>query len=565
MAWKYSIMLYLKLQLTMVRLLFKKGLNAIASKQANIFSAAFFIIITTIFSQILGFLKYRLLVSIFGASSDLGVFLASFRIPDFLFQIVIAGALSSAFIPIFSEYLSKEKREEAYSFTSSLITIGITLFVIISILISIFAYPLSSLIAPGFSQKELTLMADLTRILLLTQIFFILGTLVTAILQSFQHFIIPGVASSFYNLGIIIGLLVFTPILGIHGAVIGVLLGSLLFFVVQLPLLKTVGFRFTPKFNIESGVMRIFHLMIPRSLTLLVTQIAITANVAFASFISARALVIFDLAQSLVMAPVVLFGQSIAQASFPSLSLKHNNREEFLYIFLSSFTQILYLTFPISAILIVLRIPIVRLFYGAKGFDWFATVDTGKTLAFFAICIFAQALMYLLSRAFFALKDTKTPFIVTLVSVIFNIVSAYYFILILKLQIYYLALSFSVASIFSVVVLIVLLDRKIIIPKLQILYEVSKIALATLVMGFALYIPIKLLDQLVFDTTRTINLIALTGIASFFGLTAYIFFTWLLDIKEAYFVLSVFKKFGNGKNILKQIGELIDGSTKLNP
>src|SRR3989344_7383433 len=108
MAWKYSIMLYLKLQLTMVRLLFKKGLNAIASKQANIFSAAFFIIITTIFSQILGFLKYRLLVSIFGASNDLGVFLASFRIPDFLFQVLIASALTSVFIPVFSDYISNK-------------------------------------------------------------------------------------------------------------------------------------------------------------------------------------------------------------------------------------------------------------------------------------------------------------------------------------------------------------------------------------------------------------------------------------------------------------------------
>ena len=264
------------------------------------------------------------------------------------------------------------------------------------------------------------------------------------------------------------------------------------------------------------------------------------------------------------MAPVVLFGQSIAQASFPSLSLKHDKKGEFLYIFLSSFTLILYLTFPVSAILAVLRIPVVRLFYGEKKLDWPATVDIGKTLAFFALCISAQALIYILSRAYFALKDTKTPFFITLAGVVVNIVSAYYFILVLKLQIYYLALSFSLASIFSIVLLIIFLDRKIVLPKQQMLYEVSKIGLATLIMGFALYIPIKLLDQLVFDTTRTINLIILTGIASFLGIISYIFFTWLLDIKEAYFVISVFRKFGSGKNILKQIDELIDGSTKLN-
>lgn len=558
-------MLYLKIQFSMVTNLVKKSLATFASKQTNIFSAAFFIILTTIFSQILGLLKYRLLVSFFGASSDLGVFFAAFRIPDFIFQVVIAGALSSSFIPIFSEYLGKEKKDEAFSFTSSLTTIGIIFFVIVSIFIVLFAYPLAHLLAPGFSPRELLLMSRLMIIIQLAQLFFILGTVVTAVLQSFQHFLIPGIASACYNLGIIIGLAVFTGFFGfgIVGATIGVFIGSLLFFLVQLPLLLSTGFSFSPKVVIEDGVKKLFNLMLPRSFALIIGQIAVTANVFFASFISARGLVVFDLAQTLVMAPVLLFGQSIAQASFPSLSLKTADKKEFVAIFTSSFNQTLYLTLPISVLFVVLRVPLVRLFFGASRFTWDATVDTGLTLAYFSISMGAQALMYLVSRAFYAYQDAKTPFITTLITVIFDIVLSYIFVLVYHLPIYFLALAFSISTIVSVVIMMVVLDKKVNLPKFEIMITIMKILIASIVMGICIYIPIKLLDQLVFDTTRTINLFLLTGISSFMGFVAYIFLTWLLDIREASYIIAVMRKFGDKTNILRQIKEPIDG--KFNP
>src|SRR3989344_3699336 len=124
----------------MVASLVKRGLTAFVSKQTNIFTAASFIILTTIFSQILGILKYRLLVSLFGASSDLGVFFAAFRIPDFVFQVVIAGALSASFIPIFTEYLSRGKKQQAFEFTSALISIGLIFYVFVSAIIIVFSY-----------------------------------------------------------------------------------------------------------------------------------------------------------------------------------------------------------------------------------------------------------------------------------------------------------------------------------------------------------------------------------------------------------------------------------------
>lgn len=543
----------------MVQSLVKKGLSAFVSKQTNIISAAFFIIITTVLSQILGLLKYRLLVSVFGASNDLGVFFASFRIPDLIFQVIVAGALSTSFIPIFSEYISKNKKSEAYAFTSSLITIGFATFIVVSVFIMLFSYQLSYLSAPGFSIQEREQMATLMKIIQISQIFFILGTIITAILQSFQHFLIAGIATSFYNLGIIIGIIVLTPFMGIYGAAYGALLGSILFFLVQLPGLKHTGFKYYLSFDMRNGVGKILKLMFPRSLTIIVSQLALMASLFFASFTSSRSYGIFELALTLVMAPVLLFGQSIAQASFPALSMKHENKEEFTSIFMSSFNQILYLTLPISAILIVLRIPVVRLAYGASRFDWAATVETGFTLALFSLSLFAQALIYLLSRGFFAFKDTKTPLFITLFSVIFYITFSYFAIIVNKLPISYLAFGYSISNIISIILLVIYINKKISLPKTEMIINTTKIGLAALIMGVTLYIPIKLLDQLVFDSTRTINLLILTGIASFVGIASYIFFTWLLDIKEASYIIDVLKQFRNRKKMLKQIGEIING------
>ena len=550
----------------MVASILKRGIGALASRQTNIFTAASFIILTTILSQILGILKYRLLVALFGASSDLGVFFAAFRIPDFLFQVVIAGALSASFIPIFTEYLSKEKKREAFEFTSALITIGLVFFMIVSAVIIVFAYQLSSIIAPGFSRQELILMSNLMIIIQLSQVFFILGTIFTATLQSFQHFVIPGLASAFYNFGIILGLIIFSHFLGIgiFGAAIGVLVGSILFCLVQLPTLDATGFRYVAVFKAGGGIIKLMKLMIPRSMTLIIGQISATANVFFASFLSARSLVIFDLAQTLAAAPVLLLGQSIAQATFPSLSLKAEDRKQFLSIFTSSFNQIIYLTLPISAIFIVLRIPLVRLFYGASKFDWAATVETGLTLAYFSIALTASALLPLLSRAFYAFKDSRTPLILTIISVAVNITLSYLLILQYHLPIHFLGLSFSIGSISGVILMVIFLDRRVNLPKFEILVSSIKILISSLITGLALYIPIKLLDQLVFDTTRTINLLLLTGIASLFGFVTYIFFTWLLDIKEAYYVIEVLKKFKKRNLILNEMKELLDGP-KLNP
>ena len=549
----------------------KKGLNILLRRQTNILSAAFVIMSTVILSQALGLVRERLLRATFGASNTLGIYQYATNIPDFLFQLIIAAALASAFIPVFSDYLIKGKEQEAHKMASTLLVIGVFIFFLFSLLLLILA-PLSLRIfnlGGKFSAENMLLMANLMKIFILGQILFIIGSFLSALLQSYNHFFIPGIAAALYNLGIIIGILVFSSYIGIYSAPVGVILGGFIFIAVQLPLVKKIGFSFSPTFSFvkSQGIVKILKLMWPRSISIAIFQLGTLTIASFVSFLSdpGRMYVIYNSAQILTFAPVVLFGQTIAQAAFPVLSKEREKLDYFRTTFITSFNQMLYLVLPVSVLFLVLRIPIVRLVFGAAQFDWPATVLTGKTLAFFSVSIFAQSLIILVLRGFYALHNTKTPLIVGSISTGLIVILVYLFIAFYKLGVESIAIAYAAASVFHLVILFILLDKKIGgFGKTNFVLPIVKIFLSSIFTGFALYIPIKLLDQLVFDTTRTINLLLLTGISSFIGLSLYLFLTWLFNVKEATTFLLIFKKIGNWREILGKSDEAID-ATRLNP
>ncbi len=545
----------------------KQSLNFFLTQQTNILTAAFIIMGTTILSQILGLVRKRLLLAFFGASNILGVYDVATRLPDFLFQLIIAGALSSALIPVFSNYIGKGKDDEANKLGSTLLTLGLIAFSILAVILYIFSFYFSKLLAPGFSHPDLILMSSLMRIIIIGQTIFLVASFFTAVLQSHNHFFIPGFASALYNLGIIIGILVLTPIIGIYSAAYGVILGSLIFVIIQVPLILKVKFPIKPVFSLNSfkdkGVIQVLKLMWPRTLSIAIFQIGTLATVTFVSFLAdpGRKYVIFDLAQTLAFAPVTLVGNAIAQAAFPVLSREKDRPEEFKRIFAASFNQMLYLILPISVLFLVLRIPLVRLIYGAPRLDWPATVLTGRTLAFFSISIFAQSLIYLVSRSFYALHDSKTPLIIGATTTALMLGLSYVFVFVYSFGIFGIAGAFSIATIVNLIISLVLLDIKVGgFQKVKFIFSTGKIFLATFFTGFALYVPIKLLDQLIFDTTKTINLLMLTGISSLIGVSLYIFLTWLFDVKEASTFLLLFKKLGNWRDILSKSEETIDGA-----
>ncbi len=545
-----------------------KSLDLLTKRQTNILSAAFVIMVTVIISQLLGLVRQRLLVGIFGASNELGIYLYATQLPDTLFQLTISAALSSAFIPVFSDYITKNKEIEGHKMASTLLAVGMCIFFVFSLVLSLFARDVLQIfnIGANFSEADMNLMANLMRIIIFGQLLFIIGTFFTALLQSYNHFFIPGIAAALYNLGIITGVFFFSETLGIYSTTIGVVLGGIIFIAVQLPLAHKIGFRFTPSLTHmkSDGVKKISKLMWPRTISVIIYQFG---TVTIASFISlladpGRMNVIFDFAKTLAFAPVALFGQTIAQAAFPVLAREKDKPNEFKTTFINSFNQMFYLVMPISVLILILRIPFVRIVFGASKFDWPATVLTGKTLALFSISIFAQALITLVLRAFYALHDTKNPLIIGGISTVLVIIITYVFIVILGWGVDSIGLAFSITSIFQLIVLFLVLERKVGGFNKRSLYKSwAKIITSSFFTAFALYIPIKLLDQLVFDTTRTINLLVLTGISSFLGLVLYLFLTWFFDVKEAKAYILMFEKAGNWKEILKKSQELL-GSGK---
>jgi len=544
--------------------------------------------VTVVLSQVLGLVRQRLLVSIFGASDTLGVYFASTKLPDFIFQLVIVGALSTAFIPIFNDLMGKGQKEDANRMASTLLLLVFIVFGSLSVVLFIFAPLFLSLlnIGSGFSAEQMQLMVNLMRVILLGQMFFLLATFFSTILQSYNHFFISGIAAALYNLGIIIGIVFLSSRFGIYAPAIGVIFGALIFVLVQLPTVRQIGFSFKPRLSLKTlGVLEVSRLMGPRILSILVLQLGTLITLSLISFLpsSGRNYVIYDFALTLSFAPTVLFGQTIAQAAFPVLSREKERLEDFRSTFITSFNQMLYLILPVSVLVLVLRIPIVRLVYGAARFDWDATVLTGRTLAFFSLSIFAQALSHLVYRAFYALHDSKTPFAVGSFSTIIMVVLSALFVLVwdsslrefatsyadklrlIPVGVESIAFAYSIASVFNLIVLLLFLHRKIGIFSTKIFFLPQiKIVMATIFTAFAIYIPIKLLDQLVFDTTRTVNLILLTGISSFAGLSLYLFLTWLFDVKEASMFLLLFRKIGNWREILGGKEKVLETRTTLN-
>jgi putative peptidoglycan lipid II flippase len=530
-------------------------LNLLATRQTTILSGAFILMATMILSKALGLVRDRLLAHIF-PTDTVAIFFAAFGLPDLIFQIFVFGALSVAFIPVFTEYYEGKGKTEAFRLASSILNLSLLILITLSVIIYIFAdYIIGNFIVPGFTTEQKMEVATLTKVILIGQIILAVGSFFIGILQSFQRFIFPALAGVFYNIGIILGIIIFSSSLGIMGAAVGVIIGALLHVLIQLPLVLSMGFKWRFRKNImHDGVKDIVKLMSVRTIGLAAEQINDRVAIALASLISTSSVTYLTFAQHLQVVPIGLFGTTLAQAALPVMSYERarGRIDEFKTTLLTTMHQILFLALPATAILMVLRIPSVRLIFGASQFDWEATVLTGRTLSFLAIGLSAQAVSLLFIRGFYALKDTKTPVIVSLITVTTNIVLSIYFTQYLKLEVWSLGLAFSISTIISGLLLFITLHFKVGKFNLnQALTPFLKMLMATIIMGVALYIPIKLLDQVIFDTTKVVGLVILTGLASSFALAVYLILVWYLKVKELNTYVALLKKVGKIQEHIK--------------
>lgn len=548
----------------MIKNLVRRSISLFNNKQGTIISAAAVIMTTVFISRILGVVRERLLYAYF-TPDEVGVYYAAFRLPNLLFELLVMGALSTAFIPVFANYLVKENKAAAFKLGAQIINLSVVTVAIFTVILFLFTKQISFLLVPGFNEQERSVMISFTRIMLIGQLVpLMIGNFITGMLQSFRLFLLPALAPIVYNLGIIFGIIFLTPVYGLYGAVWGVVIGAIIFLLIQLPLIITLGYKHYYRIDLKNrGTKEVVKLMLPRTFGLAISQIDTTVDLILASFLGTRNIAIFHSAQQLQQFPVGLFGATFAQAALPVFSTTAAKKDlvSFKKMILASMNQILFFVLPASVMLAVLRTPIVRLAYGAEKFDWAATVATGKTLSFFAISIFAQSLAQLFARAFYALYDTKTPVIIGVISVVINTVLSLIFVSFLHLSVWSLALSASVASIVNVILLLVMLSKKVAgFSIIDLWLPPIKMAFSSMTTGIFLYIPLKLLDKLVFDTTRVFDLILLTGVATISGLSVYIFLAWFLDIEEVATFFKLLQKVKRTPQVFfTQSTELVNG------
>jgi len=545
-----------------LRNLYLNGKNILSRKQTNILSAALVLAVTFTASAFLGILRDRFLYARFFSCcvSQLDAYNAAFRIPDIIFRLLVIGALSAAFIPVFSQHLSKNEKM-AYRLARSTITLLFLIFLVIAIVVFIFAMPLSRIITPGFTHDQVFLMASLTRLMLAAQLFFLISNFLTGILQVKRRFLLPALAPIVYNLGIIFGILVLSPTMGIFGPAVGVVIGAFLHFLIQLPLAANLGLNLKPEFSFAlPGVRQIFRLTLPRSLSLGLGEIESTIVLFLATSLPAGSLSLLYLAQHLGQLPSRLFGATIGQAALPSLSQSHSlkRRKEFTKILVDSFLQSLFLTIPVAVAILVLRIPIIRLAFGARQFPWKATLQTGRVLALLTPAIIAQSGIQILTRGFYSLQNTKTPFATSMASLTIVIVVSTLAIFKWQWGILGLVLALSLATVFQVLILFFLIAREVKdFPWRRVGQFFAKTTLSAAGAGVCFWFSMRFLDLYWLDTSRVIGLLVLTGISLTVGLAFYLGAAFSLKIKEARDYQQLLKKAASVKDILASSSDQI--------
>ena len=524
------------------------------SKTKTVTFAAVLLGVSALLSRILGLLRDRLLAGSFGAGEDLDIYFAAFRVPDFVYGIIILGGISSVFVPVFSQHFLKDK-EEGWKLASNVLNVFLLALVVVCGILAIFTPWLINCITPGFnsSQKELTVF--LTRIMFFSPIIFGISSVFSGILHYFDRFLVYALAPILYNLGIIFGIIFLYPSFGLLGLVYGVILGALLHLLIQVPAAISSGFKYRPILDLKSpGLRTIFKLMLPRVAGTAALQINLIVVTAIASTLAAGSIAIFNFANNLHYFPIGIIGASFATAVFPALSKAwaDGRKQQFVSQFSLALSQIIFFVVPISALMFLLRAQIVRLILGTGQFSWADTRLTAASLGIFCFGIFAASLVPFLAKAFYSFQNTKTPVIISLASMGLNIVLSFLFVYLLSFNNFFytfvvkflkleglgniavvgLPLAVSISVIFQFLFLLFSLRQE--MGKIQLLStlrSLKKVILATLFMAVITYATLWLVSFFV-NMNTFVGLFIQTVLATIAGLAAYLFLAWLLGSLE---------------------------------
>jgi putative peptidoglycan lipid II flippase len=393
--------------------------------QMSVGRASLFMIVTLIASRLLGWLRLSVIGAKFGETPELDAFWAAFRIPDTLFNLLVAGALASAFIPVFTGYLAKEREDEAWRVASSVMNAIVILLVVISAVLWLLAPWIQPILAPLPDPEQRELSIRLARIMLLSPIFMGLSALFTGILNSYRQFLSGATAPLVYNFVIILFAFFLSPFLGIEALAWGTVVGALMMWLVQVPELTFRRTRYKLALDLSHpGVREIVRLTVPRTLALGAVQLIFIVDTYLAAKMPEGSLTALIYAQQLMQLPLGVFSIAISAAVFPTLAhyAAQGLQSKMRDVLQTGIRWILFLTLPTVVMMIVLRRPIVNLLFEYGRFGPDAREATQEAFLFYSVGLAGHALIQILTRAYYASKDTRTPFALTLVSIGTNIV-----------------------------------------------------------------------------------------------------------------------------------------------
>ncbi len=435
------------------------------SEKSRVIKAAGVVGAATLLSRILGFFRDAVIAWYFGAGHYSDAFIAAFRIPNLLRKLLGEGSISNAFVPVLTDYLAIDGREEAFRLARSALWVLSIILVVISLIGILIAPLIVKFIAPGFigTPDKLALTITLTRIMF-PYIFFIgLVALCMGILNVFGHFAAPALAPVLLNLAIIFSVFFLCPHLNtpVLGLAIGVMIGGILQLFLQLPVMAGHGFNFWQKAKMgHPGLKKMSRLMPPVILGGAVYQINVLVGTLLGSFLPEGSVSVLYFADRLVQFPLGIFAIAAATAVLPSLSRQAslNDLNALKDTFGYAVRLTLFLTIPSMMGLIVLRVPIITMLFQRGEFSLQATLLTAQALLYYAIGLWAFSAVRIVAATFFALKDTRTPMVLATVSILANIGLGV--VLMKPLAHAGLALATSLASVLNLALLVFALRKK---------------------------------------------------------------------------------------------------------
>ena len=510
----------------------------------NVFKTAGFMIAATLLAKILGMYREVLFASLYGTGYIAQAFSTASRIPLLFFDITLGAAISSAFIPVFNEYLEKGQKEEALRYSNTFLN-GILLITgIICALGMIFSGPLVSLIGGGLESNAKNLAAQLVIILFPTMIFTGFAYAIAGILQSFGEFNIPAAISLVSNGIMVVYLLTVGKKLGIHGVAVAMLVGWAFQVIIQLPSLRKKDYKYRLVLDLKNeGIRKSAKLALPILISSWVQPINSMININLASGLSGgQAVPALDYANKLYIIFVGVLTYAISNMIFPSISrmAASDDKSEFISVVYKAVRVVLVIIMPVMALFLVLRVPLVQFVFERGEFGAESTALTSQALLFYSLGMLGFGVQEILNKAFYSTQDAKTPMIIAMGGISLNILLCFVLVKGLHVGLEGLALSASVAATLIAFALIIAFGKKYKLPAKRLLILLIKLLICGCVTAAGVH---AILSALTFEANVTGKFLILI-IPGFAGVVIYLVMTLLLKVEEIYEIISLLKQKG---------------------